>query len=140
MWCGWVCIVTSIVCVVQLLLTLPRHKQNLTTTCWPFSLLLVAPFPLLYTVITGAALNQQQQMAGMNMAQMAASQMMQPMPAGMAAAGVHPGVAGQGMMWPMNAANMQQANLAQYMQLQQQQGANPAAAAGQQPAVSQPPG
>lgn len=63
------------------------------------------------------ALNQQQ-LAGMNMAQM---QMMQPMGAagaGMTAAGVHPGVAGQGMMWPM-----QQANLAQYMQ--QQQPGNP---------------
>lgn len=72
----------------------------------------------------------QQQLAGMNMAQM------QLLPGGMAAAGVHPGVAGQGMMWPMNAASMQQANLAQYMQLQQQQGANPAA---QQPASSQPP-
>lgn len=82
----------------------------------------------------------------MNMPQM---QLLQPMgagavPAGMTAAGVHPGVAGQGMMWPINAANMQQANmqqanLAQYMQLQQQQGANPAAAAAQQPASSQPP-
>jgi hypothetical protein len=91
-------------------------------------------------LVPAGALNQQQ-LAGMNMPQM---QLLQPMgagavPAGMTAAGVHPGVAGQGMMWPINAANMQQANLAQYMQLQQQQGANPAAAAAQQPASSQPP-
>jgi hypothetical protein len=77
----------------------------------------------------------QQQLASMNVAQM---QLLQPMaagamPAGMAAAGVHPGVGGQGMMWPMNAANMQQANLAYMQQLQQQQQAA-------NPAVSQPPG
>lgn len=83
---------------------------------------------LLWLLCAGAL--GQQQLAGMNMAQM------QLLPGGMAAAGVHPGVAGQGMMWPMNAASMQQANLAQYMQLQQQQGANPAV---QQPASSQPP-
>lgn len=76
----------------------------------------------------------------MNMAQM---QLLQPMgagavPAGMTAAGVHPGVASQGMMWPINTAGMPQANLAQYMQMQQ--GANAAAAAAaQQPAASQPP-
>jgi hypothetical protein len=91
---------------------------------------------MLCFLVPAGALNQQ--LAGMNMPQM---QMLQPMgagavPAGMTAAGVHPGVAGQGMMWPINAANMQQANLAQYMQLQQQQGANPAA---QQPVSSQPP-
>ena len=97
--------------------------------------------------LTAGALNQQQ-LAGMNnpLAQM---QLLQPMgtagvPPGMAAAGVHPGVAGaQGMMWPINAANMQQqANLAQLMQLQQQQQVGQpvvAGAAGQQPAVSQPP-
>lgn len=76
----------------------------------------------------------------MNMGQMQLLPQMNAGAAGMTAAGVHPGVAGQGMMWPMNAANMQQANLA-YMQLQQQGGnAAAAAAAAQQPASSQPPG
>ena len=90
------------------------------------------------SVATGALT--QQQLAGMNMGQM---QLLQPMgaggvPAGITAAGVHPGVAGQGMMWPMNAANMQQANLLQQAQfMQQQQAGNPAVA--QQPPASQPP-
>lgn len=89
--------------------------------------------------VCAGALNQQQ-LAGMNMGQMQLMPGMNAGAAGMTAAGVHPGVAGQGMMWPMNAANMQQANLA-YMQLQQQGGnAAAAAAAVQQPASSQPPG
>lgn len=90
------------------------------------------------------ALNQQQ-LAGMSnpLAQM---QLLQPMggsvQASLAAAGVHPGAQSTHMMWPINAANMQQANLAQLMQLQQQQqqGGKPAAAAAaQQPPASQPP-